>query len=61
MNTKTIDHFYVFYTNFQGHNCYERTCGTEEAAKERVVLLKKTYPDAVYFHNDIPKDFKYFY
>lgn len=55
-----ITHFYVFYIS-DGDNVYERTCGTKQAAEDRVVELKKHYDDALYFENDIPKDFKYFY
>jgi hypothetical protein len=38
----------------------ERTCGTKEAAIERV-SKKKRYEDAEYFEGDIPKDYKWFY
>jgi hypothetical protein len=31
----------------------ERTCGTKEAAIERVSELKKRYEDAEYFEGDI--------
>ena len=53
-------HFYVFYTK-DGNNFYERTCGTKEAAQERVDKLKNIYDDAIWFENEIPKDYKYFY
>lgn len=56
-----ITHFYVFYVTIEGHNVYERTCGCEKVAKDRVIELKKIYSDALYFNGDIPKDFKYFY
>ena len=52
--------YYVFYTS-NGDNVYERTCGTIEAAEERVIELKKRYEDAVYFENYIPKDYEWFY
>jgi hypothetical protein len=56
-----MDNYYVFYVTIENHNVYERTCGTEERAIERVGELKKYYPNALYFKNDIPKDFKYYY
>lgn len=56
-----ITHFYVFCIDTEGRNLYERTCGTIEAAIERVAKLKLTYADALFFTDDIPKDFKYFY
>lgn len=49
-----MDHFYVFYVSVHG-NMYERTCGCERAAKERVVKLKKLYMDAFYTVNALPK------
>ena len=55
-----IGRYYVFYTTEDNNNVYERTCGTEERAMERVKELKKIYADATYFKNDIPKDYKYF-
>jgi len=42
-------------------NIYERTCGTKEAAEQRVNELKSIYQDAEYFENEIPKDYKWFY
>jgi len=55
-----MKHFYVFYKN-KGNNFYERTCGTKDAAEQRVKHLKNIYDDAVWFENEIPKDYKYFY
>lgn len=42
-------------------NIYERTCGTKEAAEQRVAELKNIYQDAEYFEGEIPKDYKWFY
>ena len=53
-------HFYVFYKNMDC-NMYERTCGTKEAAEQRVAELKNIYQDAEYFEGEIPKDYKWFY
>lgn len=57
-----IEHYYIFYID-KGYTIYERTCGTKEAADERINFLKEEYryDDAFYFKNDIPKGFKYFY
>lgn len=55
-----MEHYYIFYKNI-GDNMYERTCGTEKAAKERVKNLKNIYGYAEYFINRIPKGYKYFY
>jgi len=60
-NRSTLAHFYVFSVDCEGSNLYERTCGTLEAAVERVIKLKLTYADALFFKDDIPKDFKYYY
>jgi hypothetical protein len=60
MLNNEIEHFYVFYTN-GGDNVYERTCGDEDRAKERVEELKKLYENAEYFKNEIPKEYKWFY
>lgn len=45
-----MNHYYVYSYRFQngGYYVYERTCGTEEAAKERVAKLG---PRAVYLVN----------
>ena len=53
--------YYVFYTDITGNNCYERICGTKEAAKQRIDILKRRYKNAEYFENNIPKNYKYFY
>ncbi len=34
-------HFYVYYHSKDGHVIYERTCGTQRGAEERVVELGK--------------------
>ena len=52
--------YYVFYTNNR-YNMYERTCGTEQAAIDRVAYLKTIYNNAEYFKSEIPKDYKWFY
>jgi|WetSurMetagenome_2_1015567.scaffolds.fasta_scaffold807633_2 hypothetical protein len=43
-------HYYVYYQANDGRWVYERTCGTEEAAKNRVVELKTLHnrKDATY-------------
>lgn len=56
-----MSNFYIFYVDVHGDNCYERTCGTKERAEERVRELKQFHPNALYFENKIPKNFKYFY
>ena len=40
---------------------YERTCGTKEAAENRVAELKNIYQYAEYFEGEIPKGYKWFY
>ena len=56
------DHYYVFYAD-KGDNVYERTCGTKEAAEDRIKTLKNEYgyENAEYFKNEIPKDYIYYY
>lgn len=46
------DKYYVYYFK-NGTVIYERTCGTEKAAKDRCEELKKHYDDAKYFKNEI--------
>jgi len=55
-----MEYYYIFYTN-NGNNMYERTCCTKESSEERVKKLKTMYDNAVYFKNEIPKDYKWFY
>lgn len=55
-----MKHYYVFYTN-KSNNFYERTCGTQESAEERVKELKKMHENATYFEENIPKGYKWFY
>ena len=54
-----MDHFYVFYIDNKGNNCYERTCGCETAAKNSADRLNKLYLNAFYTRNELPK--KWFY
>lgn len=54
-------HIYIFYTNKDGCNIYERTTSEIKRAQERVEELKKIYPNAFYFEDDIPKDLKWYY
>ena len=54
-----INHFYVFRVTEEGHNIYERTCGEETAASDRVAELKKHHLDAFFTKNELPK--KYYY
>jgi len=49
----------IFYKDKNDITVYERTCGTEERAKERVEELKVYYPDAFYMIDKFPE--KYFY
>ena len=42
------DWYYVYYKSGEDW-VYERTCGSEAAAKERVEELKKRYDDANYY------------
>jgi len=53
------DHFYIFYVDKEGRNTHDRTCGTEERAREVVAELKKIHPDAFYTLNELPKQFYY--
>lgn len=56
----SMTYYYIFYMSGD-FNFYERTCGSEKAADSRVNKLKTFYDDAIYFKDNIPKDFKYFY
>lgn len=40
MHQRTIDHYYVYVHRPYGY-LYERTCGTQQAADERVKELKE--------------------
>lgn len=54
-----VDHYYVFYIDEKKNNIYERTCGDEYSAKQRVEELKKRHPDATYYKNELPKEYYY--
>lgn len=55
-----IEHYYVFYT-VNGLNFFDRTCGTKEAAQKRVFELELLYSNAIYFEQDIPKTYLWYY
>lgn len=62
MLSNNTEHWYVFKKSLDNtYYIYERTCGTLPAAINRVEELKVNYPDALYFENEIPKNFEYFY
>jgi hypothetical protein len=50
---KTINHFYVYYKAKDGNWMFDRTCGTEEAANERVKELAARYPEALWKKNKL--------
>ena len=50
--------YYILYTDETGNIFYERTCGAELRAKERVKELKEYHTDA-YYTDKLPE--KYFY
>lgn len=52
-------HYYVFYLDEQGLTTYERTCGDEDRAKQRVQELRKIHPDAFYTVDELPKEYYY--
>lgn len=56
---KTQDNYYVYYYK-DGRYTYERTCGTEQSAKDRVkTLIERGYSHATYTINNIIKDAYY--
>jgi hypothetical protein len=54
-------HYYVYYQTNDNRWVYERTCGTEEAAQNRVVELKKVHnrKDAIYTIDELLKGAAY--
>jgi len=52
-------HYYVFYIDSKGDNMYDRTCGSEDKAKEVILKLKKSHPDAFYTVDKLPTEYYY--
>jgi hypothetical protein len=63
--SRPVDHFYVFEyvensrSGRKPYYYYERTCGTERAAQERVDELNKRGRKAVYLINHLVKGYFY--
>lgn len=52
----TDEHYYVFDKIFDGIPAYERTCGTEAAAKKRVKELQERGCVDAFYSTELPKD-----